>query len=246
MAAGPKKGWLMMAKKRGGAGRSAKTRAVSGGGKIEKTGGNVTRTPRAKVSGVKTPRTTGAGGSAAKAGRNGVKSGAGTIGKVKVVGPSLEAVRVERVPVTGRLVRLGTIDHEDAWALEQVITGASQVTISAGAGKTATLTGALLSVLRNVATALERGESVTVLGGDTEADLEGAVISSQQAADLLNVSRPFVVKLAKTGQLAHRMVGNRHRFSLADVLAYAEEMRTERSEVLAALAPAGGYTAEDF
>ncbi len=236
----------MMAKKSGGASRSAKTGTVTGGAKVGKTGGNVTRTPRAKVSGAKMPRTTGAGGSAAKAGRKRVKSGAGTIGEVKVVRPSLEAVRVEKVPVTGRLVRLGTIDHEGARALEQVITGASEVTISAGAGKTATLTGALLSVLRSVATALERGESVTVLGEDTEADLEGAVISSQEAADVLNVSRPFVVKLAKTGQLAHRMVGNRHRFSLADVLAYAEQIRTERSEALAALAPSGGYTAEDF
>ena len=235
-----------MAKKSGDASRSAETGTVTGGAKVGKTGGNVTRTPRAKVSGAKRPRTTGAGGSAAKAGRKRVKSGAGTIGKVKVVRPSLEAVRVEKVPVTGRLVRLGTIDRDGARALEQVVTGASEVTISAGAGKTATLTGALLSVLRSVATALERGESVTVLGEDTEADLEGAVISSQEAADVLNVSRPFVVKLAKTGQLAHRMVGNRHRFSLADVLAYAGQMRTERSEALAALAPAGGYTAEDF
>ena len=77
-------------------------------------------------------------------------------------------------------------------------------------------------------------------------DLDVAVISSQEAADLLNVSRPFVVKLADTGQLAHHMVGNRHRFSLVDVLAHAEHMRTERTEALAALAPAGGYTAEDF
>lgn len=235
----------MTAKKSGDTSRLAKTGTVTGGAKVGKAG-NVTRTPQAKVSGAKMPRTTGAGGSAAKAGRKRVKSGAGTIGKVKVGRPSLEAVRVEKVPVTGRLVKLGTIDHEGARALEQVITGASEVTISAGAGKTATLTGALLSVLRSVATALERGESLTVLGAYTEADLEGAVISSQEAADLLNVSRPFVVKLAKTGQLAHRMVGNRHRFNLADVLAYAERMRTERSEAMAALAPSGGYTAEDF
>lgn len=35
---------------------------------------------------------------------------------------------------------------------------------------------------------------------------------------MLNVSRPFVVKLAKDGYLPHHMVGNRHRFYLADVL----------------------------
>jgi excisionase family DNA binding protein len=237
-----RKGWLMTAKKSRSTSRSAKPGTVTGGAKV---GGNVTKTPEAKVRGAKMPRTKATGGKVAKAGSKGAKSGAGTIGKANApVG--LERVRVEKVPVTGRLVKLETIDRDGARVLEQVITGASEVTISAGSDKTATLTGALLSVLRNVAAALERGESVTVLGEDAGAYLEGAVISSQEAADLLNVSRPFVVKLAKTGQLAHHMVGNRHRFNLADVLAYAEQMRTERSEALAALAPAGGYTVEDF
>lgn len=130
--------------------------------------------------------------------------------------------------------------------LEQLITGTSKVTISTGSGKTATLTGVLLGALRNVVAALERGESITGLGEDAGADLKAAVISSQEAADLLNVSRPFVIKLAKTGQLAHHLVGNRHRFNLSDVLAYSEQMASERSQALAALAPAGGYTVEDF
>ena len=235
----------MTAKKSRSISRSAKTGTVTGGAKAGTGGREVTKTPEGKGGGPKMPRTRGTSHKVAKAGSKRVKSGAGTIGKVN--GPvGLERVRVEKVPVTGRLVKLGTIDRDGARVLEQVITGASEVTISTGAGKTVTLTGALLSVLRNVAAALERGESVTVLGEDTGADLEGAVISSQEAADLLNVSRPFVVKLAKTGQLAHHMVGNRHRFNLADVLAYAEQMRTERSEALAVLAPAGGYTAEDF
>lgn len=177
-----------------------------------------------------------------------VSKGGGKVAKTpqaKLSGAKMSRTK-EKVPVMGRLIKLDTIDRDGARVLEQVITGASEVTISTGAGKTATLSGSLLSVLRNVAAALERGESVTVLGEDPEADLGDAVISSQEAADLLNVSRPFVVKLAKTGQLAHHMVGNRHRFNMADVLAYAEQMRTERSEALTALAPAGGYTTEDF
>ncbi len=235
----------MTAKKSRSTSRSAKTGTVTGGVKVSKRG-KVAKTPQAKLSGSKTSRTNVTGRKVAKAGSKSVKSSAGTTGKVKAHPVGLERLRVEKVPVTGRLLKLSTIDRDGARALEQVITGASEVTISTGAGKTATLTGALLSVLRNVAAALERGESVTVLGEDTEADLEGAVISSQEAADLLNVSRPFVVKLAKTGQLAHHLVGNRHRFNRADVLAYAEQMRTERSEALTALAPAGGYAAEDF
>lgn len=236
----------MTAKKSRSTSRSAKTGTVTRSAKIGKGGGKVSRTPQAKVSGDKMPRTKVTGHKVAKAGSKNLKSRAGTTGRVMVGPVGIGRVRVDKMPVTGRLVKFGAIDRDGARVLEQVITGASEVTISTGAGKTATLTGALLSVLRNVAAALERGESVTVLGEDAEADLEGAVISSQEAADLLNVSRPFVVKLAKTGQLAHHLVGNRHRFNLADVLAYAEHMRSERSEALAALASAGGYTAEDF
>ena len=224
----------MTAKKGRSTSRSVKTGTMAGGAKVSEGGGKVAKTPQAKVSGAKMPRTNVAGRKVAKTGR--VK--AGPVG--------VERVRVDKVPVTGRLVKLGAIDRDGARVLEQVITGASEITVSTGSGKSATLTGALLSVLRNVAAALERGESVTVLGEDAEADLVGAVISSQEAADLLNVSRPFVVKLAKTGQLPYHLVGNRHRFNLADVLAYAEQMRSERSEALAVLAPAGGYTGEDF
>lgn len=240
----------MTAKKSRSASRSTKTGTMAGSAKVGRTGGKFSKTPKAKVSGTKMPRTKVTGRKVVKVGSKNVKSRAGTTERttdrtaVGLVG--IERVRVGKVPVTGRLVKLGAIDRDGARVLEQVMTGASEVTISTGAGKTATLTGTLLSVLRSVAAALERGESVTVLGEDAEADLEGAVISSQEAADLLNVSRPFVVKLAKTGQLDHHLVGNRHRFDLADVLAYAEQMRSKRSEALAAIAPAGGYTAEDF
>lgn len=229
--------------------RSAKTGAITGHTKA-KTSGKINKLSSAKVGGEKLLRT--------KTTRHKVNKGApkrvsaaGTTGESKV-GPllfekgALHQLRVAKMPVTGRLVESGTIDRNHAKILEEFIAGATEVTISTGSGKAVTLTGALLSVIRGVVSALEHGESVTVLGEDTDADLEGAVISSQVAADLLNVSRPFVVKLAKTGQLPHHMVGNRHRFNLADVLAYADRMRAVRSEALASIAPVGGYTAEDF
>ena len=36
-------------------------------------------------------------------------------------------------------------------------------------------------------------------------------LTTQQAADLAEVSRPFITKLCKAQTLTHRMVGNRHR-----------------------------------
>jgi hypothetical protein len=66
----------------------------------------------------------------------------------------------------------------------------------------------LLDLLRTVMRAVNAGEAVTVVVGGPEDDQE---LSSRAVADLLNVSRPFVVKLAKHGDHPHRMVGNRHQ-----------------------------------
>ncbi len=45
-------------------------------------------------------------------------------------------------------------------------------------------------------------------------------VTTQQAAKILKVSRPFVVSLVKNGELPSRQVGNRHRLPLKDVLDY--------------------------
>ncbi len=71
-------------------------------------------------------------------------------------------------------------------------------------------------------------------------------LTSQDAADLLNVSRPHVVKLARDGRLPHKRVGNRHRFMLSDVLEFDRLSRLERENALTAIAPEAGYAAEDF
>lgn len=101
----------------------------------------------------------------------------------------------------------------------------------------------LLDLLRMIARATAAGQTVTVTIADTAPQRE---LSSQAVADLLNVSRPYVVKLARDGVLPHRMVGNRHRFREADVVAYQKQLERQRRQALTALAPAEGYRPDDF
>lgn len=57
-----------------------------------------------------------------------------------------------------------------------------------------------------------------------------ALLTTQEAADLLGVSRPALLRLLPEGQMACEHRGCRRRVLLAGVLAYQQRMRRERRE----------------
>ena len=87
---------------------------------------------------------------------------------------------------------------------------------------------AVATLLKRLLAEMGKGHAVTLVPSETE-------ITTQQAADLLNVSRPFVVGMIDKGQLPARMVGNQRRLPLASVLAYKTENRAKRLEALSEL-----------
>lgn len=84
-------------------------------------------------------------------------------------------------------------------------------------------------LLMDILNELGAGCAVTIVPVEAE-------ITTQQAADLLNVSRPYVVGMIEKGTLPARLVGNQRRLPLKDVLAYKAENHAKRREALRELA----------
>ena len=61
-------------------------------------------------------------------------------------------------------------------------------------------------------------------------------LTTVEAAQFLNVSRPFVIKEIEEGRLPHRKVGSHRRVQFSDLLKYAEAMHAQQTQALQRLA----------
>lgn len=121
-------------------------------------------------------------------------------------------------------------ESEQAAAAAGALTEGRVVVLPKGRGaKPVEVPASVVRVLADALDHAQRGEHVRVIADDEE-------ITTQQAADLLNVSRPYLVALVDRGELPSRKVGARRRLNLADVLLYREVDQARRLEAVAALA----------
>lgn len=82
-----------------------------------------------------------------------------------------------------------------------------------------------VALLMDILEAMAAGRGVTLIP-------ENAELTTVQAADVLNVSRPFLIKLLDEGAIPHRKVGKHRRIRVEDVMAYKASIDREREAVL--------------
>jgi excisionase family DNA binding protein len=99
-------------------------------------------------------------------------------------------------------------------------------------GRRLELPGPVFDALVQVATAMAHGQGVTVMP-------QNALLTTQEAADVLGISRPTLVRLLVEGNLPYEQRGRHRRILLAEILAYRDRMRQERRESLDRMAHEG-------
>jgi excisionase family DNA binding protein len=86
-----------------------------------------------------------------------------------------------------------------------------------------------LALLFDILDNMAQGKSITLIPSDTE-------VSTQQAADMLNVSRPHLVKLLEEGEIPFKKVGTHRRIDLKEIILYEKRLKDKRNEKLNFLA----------
>lgn len=107
--------------------------------------------------------------------------------------------------------------------------GEHRVELSVDDGVKVSVPESTLKFLLKYLRSLSEGKAVSILPLESE-------LSTQQAADILNVSRPHLVKMLENNEIPHHKVGRHRRINAKDLIEYKRQRDEERESLLDDLA----------
>jgi excisionase family DNA binding protein len=94
-----------------------------------------------------------------------------------------------------------------------------------GTEQTVVIPTAAYRLLVDVLTQMSQGNAVTLIPIHAE-------LTTQEAADLLNVSRPYLIKQIEAGEIPHHKIGRHRRIRFNDLIAYKERVDADRVQAI--------------
>jgi excisionase family DNA binding protein len=144
----------------------------------------------------------------------------------------MSALTIER-PTVEEQVRVAAEDSEQPLIAQVEQFLSDQRTTSAALigpdGERITLPASLYEILRRTVHILAQGEAVAIAPAHK-------LLTTNEAADLLNVSRPYVMQLLNRGEIPFTMVGTHHRITFGDAMEYKQRRDAKRRDGLTRLA----------
>ncbi len=110
-------------------------------------------------------------------------------------------------------------------ALYELVLAQENIGLSSPTQQPLPLPGSLVQVLRQILGFMSQGKGVAVTPVLRE-------LTTQTAADLLGVSRPFLIELLNKQEIPFHLVGTHRRIYLKDLLRFREHRDGQRKEIL--------------
>ena len=126
--------------------------------------------------------------------------------------------------ITDTLVGVSSKESNQIRALRQLVQEGS-IKVVGPKGRRVELPGAVVGLLDEILKNMQAGKAVSIVP-------EHQQLTTQRAANLLGVSRPFMVRLLEQGKLPFHMVGSHRRVYLKDVLAFKKRRDKDRHDAI--------------